>query len=830
MHSKRSSDFSKSRPMLRAWTCWALVILGLGAGRLWAHQALDRTMTAARIESTPPRLDGILDDEIWAVAPIFTGFVQRDPDEDQPATEKTTVQVAYDNEALYVAIMAFDRQPDQIVSRLVRRDQWSEADYVQVALDTHHDHQTGYWFQVNAGGSIQDGLIANDGDGWWSWDDTWDGVWESAHAVHAAGWSVEYRIPYHVLRFSPAEEYTWGVNVTRYVSRKKEQVHWVMVPRKENGWISRFAHLEGIEDITPKRSLEFLPYSVGRSTIAPGSELNSRELFGNIGADLRYGITSGISLNATINPDFGQVEADPAELNLTVFETHQDERRPFFVEGGNSFQTPINLFYSRRIGRKPGYRDLPDGHETVDESDFTTILGAIKVTGKTASKTTFGFLEAVTTSEYARIDSVYAEELTGEEVHQYRDFLTEPWTHSLVGRLKQDLFKGNSHVGLLATALNRNDAEDAYSGGVDWHLKWQDNAYEFWGQLAGSRAGEADDRQSGFGNMAVLGKTSGWLRGHLWWEAFSKGFEVNDLGFQWRGNYYAPWMWVQLRDETPRSIFRQNFFNLNLWGMRNFDGVALENAFNINIHHQFKNYWWIHGEFTRMFRAKDDLDTRGGPLIVQPAKVEYDIEIESDDRQLVSGWLEFEWGSSAAGSYWREAASGTAVRPVSNIEIRLRPRYRWEFSNAQWVENLDDDGDGEDDRFVYGELRSKTLDLTTRVNVLFSRDLSLEFYIQPFLTVGDYDHFKELARPGSYEFTPHPGPEDNPDFRQRSVQSNMVLRWEFRPGSTLFLVWSQFRDDESERARFRPARSVARAFADKGTNVFLVKFNYWMHI
>ena len=791
----------------------------VGPRVVYAHQAPDRALDAVRLEDTRPQIDGVLDDSVWQQAPIFTGFVQREPEEGQPASEKTTVQLAYDDEALYVGIMAYDSAPEQIVSRLVRRDQWTEADWIQVSLDTHHDHQTGYAFAVYAGGSIYDAVIKDYG-----WDnDTWNGVWESAQVIGAEGWSVEFAIPFHNLRFSSGGD--WGINVARYISRKKEQDFWVMVPRKESGSVSRFAHLEGLADIESKRTLELLPYSVGRSTVA-----DARELFGNAGADLRYGLSSNMSLNATINPDFGQVEADPAELNLSVFETFQDERRPFFVADGEAFKTPIDLFYSRRIGRQPGYHSLPDGHDALNESESTTILGAAKLTGKTASKTTFGLLTALTAKEYARVETTMVREVSGEEYQERSDFLVEPRTHFLVGRVKQDLFAGNSHVGLLGTAVQRDRARNAYTGGVDWTLKWRDNGYAFWGQLAGSRATVDDQRRGGLGNMAVLSKNSGWLRGELWWEAYSRHFEIDDLGFQWRSDFYNPWLWIQLRKEEDWAIFRRNFYNFNRWGTWNFDRTNLQNGFDFNTHHQFKNYWWVHFDYYHMWRSFDDLDTRGGPLIARPASDGFEIELESDDRFMVSGWVEYEWEDNSAGSTRREVSGSIRIRPTSRFEISLRPRYSWNFNDAQWVENFDADADGEDDQFVYGELDSRTLDLTTRANILFSRDLSLEFYVQPFISAGQYANFKELAQPRSYSFVAHPGPEESPDFRNRSLHSNAVLRWEYKPGSTLFIVWSQFRHDDSDWGAFRPGYNLRRSFVDEGTNIFLVKLNYWLNI
>ena len=787
----------------------------LGPRVLHAHQAPDRTLSAVRLEGVRPQIDGALDDPVWQQAPVFTGFVQREPEEGQPASEQTTVQVAYDDEMLYVGVMAYDSDPEGIVSRLVRRDQWAEADWIQVSLDTHHDHQTGYAFSVYAGGSIYDSVIRDYG-----WDnDAWNGVWESAHRIGTEGWSVEFAIPFHNLRFSSGGD--WGINIARYISRKKEQVFWVMIPRKESGWVSRFAHLEGLADIQSRRTLELLPYSVGRSTFAAG-----RELFGNAGADLRYGLSSNVSLNATINPDFGQVEADPAELNLSVFETFQEERRPFFVADSEAFDTPIDLFYSRRIGRQPSFHALPDGHNALDESESTTILGAAKLTGKTATKTTFGLLTALAAREYVRIETT----LVREGAPKRRDFLVEPQTHFLVGRVKQDLFAGNSHVGLLGTAVQRDRARDAYTGGVDWTLKWRDNGYTFWGQLAGSLATVDDRRRGGLGNMAVLSKNSGWLRGELWWEAYSRHFEINDLGFQWRNDFYTPWLWIQLRKEEDWAIFRRNFYNFNRWGTWNFDRTNLQNGFDFNTHHQLKNYWWIHFDYYHTWRSFDDLDTRGGPLIVRPANDGFEIELESDDRFMVSGWVEFEWENNSVGSTHREVSGSIRIRPTSRFEISLRPRYSWDFNDAQWVENLDVNADGEDDLFLYGALDSQTLDLTTRANILFSRDLSVEVYVQPFISAGRYAHFKALKRPRSYSFADHPGPDKSPDFRNRSLHSNAVLRWEYKPGSTLFIVWSQFRDDESEVEAFRPGHNLRRSFIDEGTNIFLVKLNYWLHI
>jgi hypothetical protein len=809
------------------------LVLGLaGPAVLGAAQGAPqpKTMQAVRIQGAPPRIDGILDDPVWREAPVANGFTQREPDDGKAATETTLVQVAYDDAAVYFGVLNCDREPDAIVARLVRRDQWTAADRVEVVIDAHHDHQTAHWFQINAAGTLEDGFIGDDGEGDWSWDPTWNGVWEARQARVPQGWSAEFRIPFHALRFSPEEVYTWGIQVVRRIPRKKEEDYWVPVPRQQSGYVSRFGHLEGIRGITPGRALEVLPYGVGRFTVASDEDADPRELFGSAGADLRYGLSSSTSLNATVNPDFGQVEADPSQLNLTVFESFQEERRPFFVEGAPSFQTPIQLFYSRRIGRQPGFFGVPDGFEIVDQADLTTILAAAKLTGKTAGKTTFGLLQAATAEEHGTIDSAYTDPVTGVEQTVSRRFLLEPRSHFLVGRAKQDLFRGNSHVGLIGTVLNRQRAGDAYAGGADWKLKWRDNRYDFWGQVAGSHSRDEDGLHRGWGNRMSTGKRGGWFQAELWWEAFSRGFEVDDLGFQDRSDIYRSWVWMQLRKESPWGVFRKNYLNGYRGVEANFDDVVLGNAVGLECYSQLANFWWVGVESEYQFRARDDLDTRGGPLIVRPSEYEIELFVENDGGSATHGWGGLEWARNEEGGYRREFQAGLVLRPAANVELRVEPVFRWERSDAQWIENVDDNGDDEDDHFVYGRLRSKTLDLTSRANLILSRDLSLEFYLQPFLAVGEYDDLKELARPDSYEFTPRPEPEDNPDFDDRSLQSNLVLRWEYRPGSTLFLVWSQSRDHSVETTEFRPVHDLSRIFADEGTTVFLVKLNYWMNL
>jgi len=816
-----------------------LLLWALGsAGSLQADEKEplhpERTMQAVRVNSAPLVLDGVLDDEVWQMAPVATGFTQREPDEGKPATEKTTVQIAYDDEALYVGIMCHDSHPDSIVALLTRRDQWEERDWVSVNLDPHHDHQTGYFLLVGPSGTVMDGIIYND-----TWeDDTWDGVWEARTSIHDRGWSVEYRIPYHVLRFADKDEYTWGINVMRRIVRREERDQWILVPSGENGWASRFGHLEGIRNITPPAHFEAIPFTLGRSTFGEDDDL-----FGSAGVDVRYGLTPNISLNATVNPDFGQVEADPAVLNLTVFETFFRERRPFFLEGNTIFEGPnpdivgiggpAQLFYSRRIGRSPSRFDLPDDSEEVDRPDATTILGATKLSGKTAGKTSFGLLEAVTTREQATIEGTVVDEVTGEERTQRRQFRVEPWTNYLVGRVQQDV-RTHSTVGATVTSVNGEGFSSSYVGSVDGTLKWKENAYRIFTRLSGSSAGGNEGRDEGYEAVAYFSKFSGNIGGQVYVDARSPDFEVNDLGFMNRADRIQAGGHAYAQIHNPWLLARRSGFNLNAWHNRNYDGVVLAQGVNFNTWHDLKNYWWFNFGVNRQFEAEDDLETRGGPVMSRPASILYWVNLGTDDRRAVSLFLHSDGERVDGGdSYYRRFSVDFELRPASNVRFELEPAYRIEKNFAQWVDNVDDDGDDENDHFVFGRLKSRVFDLSLRGEVAFTTTLTLQGYVQSFVTSGDYRDFRELARPNSYAFTPYDYTGDNPDFDRRSLRGNVVLRWEYQPGSTLFVVWSQSRSfsvDEPMDPGFSPFSGVRRSFTDAGDNVFLVKCSYWLGI
>lgn len=802
-----------------------------------AHHDSTRVIQAIRINPHRPVLDGVLDDAIWQKAPKSSGFRQRQPDEGEWATERTTVQVCYDDEAIYFGFMCYDSSPDSIVAPLARRDRWIETDRVIVNIDPYHDHRTGMYFAVGPSGWMGDGIMFKD-----TWeDDTWDGVWEARASQVDSGWSAEFRIPYRVLRFSEKDDYSWGVNFSRTISRKRERVRWQWKSSNEPGWVSRFGHLEGISGIRPKRALEVIPYVVGQGGFKPQSDAvpTGREASATMGVDVRYGLTSNISLNATVNPDFGQVEADPSVLNLGVFETFLAERRPFFLEGNSLFEStgpgivgidePAKLFHSRRIGKRPGRFDAPDNSDVIDQPDGTTILGALKLSGKTERGMSFGFVEAVTDDEFALIK----EAVPGQVDSVQSLYRIEPVTNFFVGRLQQDLSDG-SVVGGTFTAMNGKDIEPSYVGSVDGEVKWHDNAYRIFSRFAASRRTDDGVREGGYEYALYFSKFSGKFGGQAYFDARSPNFNVNDLGFMNRSDrIQAGWhVFYQIRE--PWVLAEESGFNVNGWQHWNYDGEIIRRGLNFNMWHDLANNWWWNMGFNREFEVMDDLITRGGPLMKKPAGIEYWFGIGSDRRKPVEVRLFGNGDRLDGGVLLNQSYSlDVRLRPASNFTLDIRPRYRRTSNFAQWVENLDTNGDDDDDVFVFGNLKSSVWDVTTRVTWSFTPEMSLQAFVQQFVTAGDYRDLKELAQPRTYSFVPFTGVlDEDPDFDRRSLKSNLVFRWEYRPGSTVFLVWSQSRRTsfDDPNPQFRPWSGMWDALGDEGDNVFLVKLNYWLGI
>jgi hypothetical protein len=881
--------------MLR--TVWvallAAALPAAAAGREQATSHASVPVVQAVRSNTSVVIDGRLDDEVWLRAPAATAFTQRDPDEGKPVTEGTELRLAYDDDALYVGARMHDREPSRIVRQLSRRDQEAEADGFWLYLDPHHDHLTGAVFSVSAAGVQGDATIHND-----SWQDgSWDAVWQSGVQTDEGGWTLEMRIPFSQLRFTADERHTFGINAQRYIQRKNERAWLVHVPKTESGLASRMGHLEGLNGVSPHRTLELLPYLSSRAEyVAPsgaGDPFNDgTRLFSGAGLDLKYRPTSSLTLDGTINPDFGQVEVDPAVVNLTAFETFFEEKRPFFIEGANIFSNfgrsgansfwgfnrsePL-IFYSRRIGRSP--QGEADG-QFVDRPGSTTILGAAKLTGKTRNGWTLGLLEAVTGRERAQ---------TITEGFQNRTEV-EPLSNYLVGRVQRD--KGRGAIGLITTAVNRDLrapalrrelVDQAYVAGADAHYFL--DAKRSWvvtGQMAGSQVAGAADALSriqrasqryyhrpdanhlefdpaatslrGWTGGLNLNRNSGvhGVNAALW--AVSPGFESGDAGFNFnadRAGMHAVYQW---HNPNVNRFSRRRSLGIAKWYTWNFARELQGDGIHLFGNIQFKNYWSLFSQGAWSRRVQDDRATRGGPTMASPRGHFAFLGLDTDGRKRVSAGANWniqgdEFGSSSFGT-----GLNVQYRPMSSLEISSGPSFQRNHNLAQYVDTFPDPvADATyGARYVFATLRQKEFSLQTRVNVVLSPKISLQVYLQPLVSVGNYDGFKELARPRTFDFVRfgqhrgavthdaesrryavEPGDGgaafgfDNPDFNFKSLRLNMIFRWEWRPGSAMYFVWTEQREDAARPGQFALGRDVRGIFSAPADDVILFKLAYW---
>ena len=868
-------------------------------------------VTAARVApASRPVLDGRLDDAAWTLATPIGGLMQRDPQEGAAATERVDVRILYDAEALYIGARLFDSSPQGIIRRLGRRDVNTHSDEFRVLLDSYHDRRTAFEFIVNAAGVKRDLLLGDDGG--YS-DDSWDAVWEAATAVDSLGWTVEMRIPLSQLRFSGASLQVWGVRFERWIERKNELDMLPLVRKTESGVASRFADLQGLADLPAPRHVELLPYVVGRGHYdtpdSPSDPFDHGSTYlGNVGGDLKYGVTSNITLDASINPDFGQVQLDPAFVNLSAFEVQLEEKRPFFVEGGNIFGFAGNgsgfaklsdrpqFFYSRRIGQPPQREVSLEDSQFVDMPPSSTILGAAKLSGRRANGWSIGVLDAVTAREWATVFDAKTDLRHSHEV--------EPLTNYFVGRLKRDLRHGNTTIGFVATAVNRDLdttalntlGSAAYTGGVDFFHRWGHNTYTLAASLGGSyirgdtaalnaaqqsssRYYQRPDAKSfhynalrtslaGTTGDVFLNRVGGPWTWSVAGEFVSPGFEVNDLGFQERVDRVSAEVAGRRRWTRPGKLFHHALLEVSLDRGWNYDGDPIQRKVGMYAFGVFRNFWVAELTTSYSGGAIDDRLTRGGPLARTPPSWYVSADAYTDDHKQASVYAFAAATHDTAGGWSLELLPKLTLRPSSAVSLSIAPEYFTGRFAAQYVQAVSATAT-DSARYVFANLIEHQVSATLQLNATFSPTLSFQLYAQPFTFTGAYRGFKELRAPQTFTFntygrdngstiTPgapgdtvcNTGPTEcfrvdpdgpgsapafglyNPDFRTRSLSVKAVWRWEYRPGSTIFLAWTHSRSNYFPfDASFDVARDFGRElFLDRPTNVLLVKFNYWLSL
>jgi hypothetical protein len=841
----------------------------------------DAPVALALAITEPIRIDGRLDEAAWARAVPVTGFTQVTPDEGEPATERTEVRILYDHDAIYVGARMYDSQAP--TARLGRRDTWPTSDWLTVIFDSYHDHRTAYGFEVNPAGVRRD--QTRDGG---REDDSWDPVWEVATAVDEEGWTAEMRIPFSQLRFNAADEQVWGLQIERQLSRRGEFSTFSFTPSTHPGGIPRYGHLHGLRDLRTGRRTEILPYVVARAESVDRSAnpfRENRDARATGGLDLKHRLTSDLTLDATVNPDFGQVEVDPAQVNLTAIETRFQERRPFFVEGAEIFNFGSgggnSVFYSRRIGRRPQL-----GLSTAaDVADAARILGAAKLSGRTGGGWSVGFLNATT----ERVEAVFR----GPE----EDVSTtaEPFTNYMTGRLRRDSRAGRTVLGGMVTAVNRDlDTEvmrgflpsAAYTGGVDFRHQSAERTWSLTGFVSGSHVRGAPEamlrRQrapwryyqrpdaphlsldpeatslTGVASEANLSYRSGrhW-RVNAVLGTITPGYEVNDLGFQARADRIDTQAGVTYIENRPGRTFRQWNVGGSYRNEWNYAGDPVQRTVFLNSWWQGLNYWTYQLNFGATLPSMDDRLTRGGPLARRPSNWRVFTSAGSDGRRPVSASAATYYERRQAGGWVHDVYTNLSLRPTPWAAVVVGPTLSRSHSAAQYLGAVTDTTAAHTfgARYLFAELRQNVVSFDTRVNVTFTPALSLQMYAQPFVAAADFGALAELAAPRSYDFLVYgrdvgevrPREEGgiyvyprgveaghrftyvDPDFNARSLRGNAVLRWEWRPGSTLYLAWQQQRSDQVPIGDFDFGRDTRALWRTRPDNVLMLKVNYWLN-
>jgi hypothetical protein len=851
-----------------------------------------RSYIAERLQTDVPRIDGVISETAWDAAEWAGDFIQLQPYEKNDPSQKTEFKIIYDDNNLYVALKMYDTATDSIVRRMSRRDGF-DGDWIEINIDSYHDKRTAFSFTVNAAGVKGDEAITNDGN----WDSSWDPIWYVKTAMTKEGWTAEMCIPLSQLRFGKQTEYTWGLQVNRLLFRKGERSSWQFISPNASGWVHNFGVLIGIRDIVPRKQKDLTPYLLGKYESYQKEENNpfadGSEIKGQAGLDGKFGLTNDLTLDFTINPDFGQVEADPSEVNLTTYETFFPEKRTFFIEGRNILSHQIvggggnlsmdNLFYSRRIGSHPSiYPDVDeDQNEYARIPGNTTILGAFKVTGKTRKGLSVGLMESCTQEEKADVsrNGVNSTEIA------------EPFTNYFVSRIEQDMNNSNTQIGAIVTSVNRNLKTDvlmnslhhaAYTGGINFSHHWKDKTYYLnlnyvMSQVQGSQEAiyetqtnaphffqrpdaaylSADSTRThlaGQGGTIQIGKAgnSKWMFTN-WYTWRSPGLNLNDIGYMRSNDEIQEVFWVGYYQSKPVWIFRQFNLNFNQWYGLTFNLDKRYFGGNVNAYFEYKNQWSTGFGVSRDSRSLSTDALRGGPSLIYDPFTEYWFNMGTNSRARFRINVYYSGGRREYGSDWYNNFGGTITYRVSDaFNISMSPSASVRMDKIAFVSNIDDI---EPVKYVRGEIHQTETALTLRFTYNITPDFTIQYYGMPFISAGRYDHFKYIDKPHSDNFYErYAGYSDdqihyndvddnyavdedrngmtdytfdNPDFNVLDFNSNLVIRWEYMPGSTLYLVWTQQRNRTSARGTYSFPEDTQDLFAKTYPyDVFLIKLSY----
>jgi hypothetical protein len=841
-----------------------------------------------RFTDKAPVIDGKYDEAAWDAVNWSGDFIQRDPNDGANPSQNTAFKILFDDNNLYVVVRAFDSVPGEIVRRLSRRDK-DDGDWLAISIDSYNDKQTAFNFGITSAGVQFDFMFVNDNGN----DANWEAIYYTATTIDALGWTAEMRIPLSQLRFAKTDKHNWGLNIFRYLYRKQELSLWQPVPRTAPGLVSLYGQLRGLDGIIPRRDIELLPYTYAKATFDEKEEGNpfktGQNYTGTVGLDGKVSITNDLTLNFTINPDFGQVEADPSVVNLTAFETFFPEKRPFFVEGKNIFNFKLTgvdsdnnlnmLFYSRRIGRAPQLTIYPDSGIYVKSPEQTTILGSFKLSGKTRKGLSVGIIESVTQNEFATFDSAGVRHKEG----------IEPLTNYLIARVSQDFNKGATTIGGIFTATNRSIKEpqleflpqSAYTGGLNAIHFWKNKTYYLSGravlssiygteqairnlQLSPVRYFQRPDnfyttydptltRLNGYGGTAEFGKT-----GTGNWQFLnyitlrSPGLDFNDVGYLKQADEIQQLFWLRYRKFKPFSVFRWASANFTEYITWDFGWENTNKGLDFNANGQFTNYYTagfgINYAGTTLSRG----ELWGGPALLLPPIMNFSAYAETDSRKklIFRASTSHFFGQQEFFKSHKYTLEIT-YKPTNSLYFSLIPQYTSGFNQVQYVNVANDNSNP---HYIMASLNRTVYDLSMRVNVSITPALSIQYYAQPYIFAGEYTDYKEITDPRAHEFpdryhqysnseisynepwNAYLIDEDNngttdygfykPDFHFLQFRSNMVFRWEYKRGSSLYLVWSQGRTGMEENGENNFSQYAKDLWNTQPRNDFMLKVSY----
>ena len=851
--------------------------------KIYVTKSIEQTM--------PPVVDGILTDEAWNLVEWAGDYIEFQPDENTPPSQQTKFKIVYDSKNLYIGVRCYDSEPDKIVKRLSRRDGF-EGDWIEFNIDSYHDKRTSFSFSVTAAGVKGDEFVSNNGN---NWDESWNPIWYTKTNIDDEGWTAELRIPLSQLKFGKEDEQVWGLQSTRRFFRAEERSLWQRKPIDTPGWVSEFGELHGLKNIEPQNQLEIQPYTVTSAETYEAEDGNpfrdGNENDITVGLDAKIGVTNDLTLDLTVNPDFGQVEADPSAIALDGFQIFFREQRPFFVENKNIFDFRVsrseagdtfgfdNIFYSRRIGRSPqGSPNTSDG-EFVDQPDNTPIIGAAKFSGKTKNGWAIGILESVTAKKYALIRN---------EIGDERREVVEPLTNYFVGRLQKDFNNRNSYIGGIFTATNRDNLtqeldflhKSAFTGGIDFKHQWNERDWYVGGNItfshvSGSEEAIKNTQESithlfqrvgadhvaldstrtslaGSGGNVQIGKVG---NGHWKFESGatwrSPELELNDIGFQRQADDIRHYTWIGYQTLKPDSTFRRVGINYNHWSAWDFNGNHNVLRFNTNSWQNWKNNWFSNLGATVSPIQYSNFALRGGPRLRQSSGINMWNSVSTDRRKKLRFSM-FQRGSKAFDNSYRfyYVEAGVTYQPINALRVSAFPSLSTNNDKLQFIDNFDDVNGSP--RYLNGHIEQRTLSMSLRLNYTINPNLTIQYWGQPFISRGRYSNFKHISNPIAKRFDDRfqlysddqvtfaddtysidenlNGIEDfsfnNPDFSFIQFRSNLVIRWEYIPGSEIFLVWSQDVSQNGDPSEGLLSSLGDNIFGQKPQNIFLLKATY----